>query len=198
MKKPSILRKAASLCVRRIQHTSTYRKVMRCLCGDFEIKQADEKDMGKFRGSSSQNRMDISPWRECQVTNFAAKKGDTVVGFVQLVKRSEAGHPYAGYWLFGLSVKRIYRGIGIGKRLVELAVETARKEDAEKLSLVVDECNYRAINFYRKLGFGISSGPFTIEEQSKKETPSLGCKRLVMSKLFLLGQRRDVTEQNSD
>ena len=45
------------------------------------------------------------------------------------------------------------RGMGVGKRLVELAVEIAQKEDFRLITLETQTCNIPAIEFYKKCGF---------------------------------------------
>ena len=57
-----------------------------------------------------------------------------------------------------LELRRIYlfsrfHGGGAGKRMMELAVESAREQGAKRLLLGVHPENYRALAFYRKSGY---------------------------------------------
>lgn len=52
----------------------------------------------------------------------------------------------------GLVIDRKFRGIGMGKKLMQKATEYARK-DGRDLKLCVYEKNEIALNFYKKLGF---------------------------------------------
>lgn len=45
------------------------------------------------------------------------------------------------------------RGQGIGKKLVDLAIEIAEKEDFRLITLETQTCNIPAIEFYKKCGF---------------------------------------------
>ena len=48
-----------------------------------------------------------------------------------------------------------YRRHGIGKRLMDIAKETARKRGARMLILETQSCNFNAINFYLHEGFDL-------------------------------------------
>ncbi len=57
-----------------------------------------------------------------------------------------------------LELRRIYffsrfHGTGVGRRMMELAVASAREQRAEHLLLGVHPYNHRALAFYRKNGF---------------------------------------------
>ncbi len=66
--------------------------------------------------------------------------------------QTEDGHPDA------LEVQRIYilerfKGNGIGKELIQIAIDTAKQMNRDYVWLGVWEHNYPAIKFYEKLGF---------------------------------------------
>lgn len=45
------------------------------------------------------------------------------------------------------------RGLGVGKRLIDLAVDIAQNEDYRLITLETQTCNIPAIEFYKKCGF---------------------------------------------
>lgn len=52
-----------------------------------------------------------------------------------------------------LLVNEGYRGQGIGKMLVDKAIEIAKEEDFRLITLETQTCNIPAIEFYKKCGF---------------------------------------------
>ena len=52
-----------------------------------------------------------------------------------------------------MTVRTRYRGAGIGEGMVDLAIEKASEDGAEKLNLLVFEKNIPALNLYKKMGF---------------------------------------------
>lgn len=177
------LRGLVSFCLRKIQGTSTYKKVATSLWSGIEIKEADEEDLSKVIAWFIPGRAKPAVSRNPNTTNFVAKKGDRVIGFVQLLRHPERNHLFSGYWLFSLRVRIPYRGIGIGEELSQKVIERAREEGAEELSLLVRKHNRRAIKLFSKLGFEMKVIP-TLEEKLEKERHSLGYRKVVMNKVF--------------
>jgi len=54
---------------------------------------------------------------------------------------------------FGIAVRRGYRGLGIGKAMMEYLMDRAVSNGAKKLWLSVFSTNLNAISFYESLGF---------------------------------------------
>ena len=79
---------------------------------------------------------------------FAALSRGTTVGFVD-VEIQEDGNAK----ILGLAVLRELQGKGIGKKLLEKAVEFAREKKCPKLFLLVAEDNGLARKLYGKRGF---------------------------------------------
>jgi len=52
-----------------------------------------------------------------------------------------------------MGVKTEYRGVGIGRALIQATLEGARTAGLTRIELTVREDNERAIHLYRKLGF---------------------------------------------
>lgn len=174
-----MLRKSVSFCVRTIQGLPVYRRIAGSLVSRIEIRQADEEKL-KFVHDW------LSPGGEAfaspgpRVTSFVAKKGARTIGSVVL-RRSEIGTLFPGYWLFGLVVRSVYRGMGVGGRLTRVVIKKAREEGAEGVYLLVYEDNRRAMELYRKLGFEVKLMP-ALEAQLAREKLSSGRRRVVMRK----------------
>ncbi|GAB6168522.1 GNAT family N-acetyltransferase [Clostridium carnis] len=58
---------------------------------------------------------------------------------------------------FDIGLRREYRGQGLGKRLLETAINYMNNKDVNKISLTVIEKNTRAFEMYKKRGFKIES-----------------------------------------
>lgn len=55
----------------------------------------------------------------------------------------------------GISIQKKYWGMGIGRKLMEIAMDWAKGRDIKKITLKVDALNHRAIGLYLSLGFEI-------------------------------------------
>jgi RimJ/RimL family protein N-acetyltransferase len=53
----------------------------------------------------------------------------------------------------GISVRKEFRGLGLGKAMMEVGLEWAREHGIQKVRLGVFATNERAISLYRTLGF---------------------------------------------
>lgn len=60
-------------------------------------------------------------------------------------------------YLEDLIVKEAYRGKGIGSRLMQKVIETAKEENCKRLRLQVLDWNKPAIDLYEKTGFKIDT-----------------------------------------
>ena len=178
-----MLRRLAGFFIRKIQGVPAYRKAVKLFRSGIEITEADEDDVrivyAWFNPGDAEVPIRLNP----NVTDFVAKKGRKVVGFVQMVRQHEGNHPYKSYWLYSLVVKPLYRGMGVGEELTIKVIQEAKEEGAEELLLLVREDNQRAISLYRKLGFEIVALP-ALEEMLEKERLSLGYRRVAMRKGF--------------
>ena len=63
-------------------------------------------------------------------------------------------------------VLKKYRGLGVGKKLLETIVEISEKLDCSKVTLEVREDNKKAKQLYQKVGFG-QLGPAKMEYWTK-------------------------------
>lgn len=78
--------------------------------------------------------------------------------FVFCPKKRVIGTIMAGWdghrgWIYSLAVDPGYRMQGIGKKLVNFAIEELRKRDCPKVNLQVMPENSGVAGFYKKMGF---------------------------------------------
>ena len=89
------------------------------------------------------------------------------------------------FFINGLVVYSEWRWRGIGRRLMEVAVDCAREEACDSLALTMFANNAPAADLYRKLGFRevarvsqladpkyLSRGPLLLLQRPREETPS--------------------------
>lgn len=165
----------------RIQNQSPYRRLAGFLKSKIQIKEASEKDWKAVYYLMNPNQGDPRPQSGTNATNFVAKKKDTIVGFIQLVRRPESSGAHSGHWLFSLIVRLRYRGMGIGEALSQKVIAEATQEGVEKLKLFVFEDSQPAVRLYKKLGFVKTVIP-ELESQLEEEKKQLGRRRIVMEK----------------
>jgi signal peptidase len=79
--------------------------------------------------------------------------GSRLTGAVTLSFLDEGTHPGSDRLLSGLYVRCRFRGLGIGERLVQKALELARQQNAKRIECLVFEDNKLALCLYRKMGF---------------------------------------------
>ena len=79
---------------------------------------------------------------------FLAKLNEKVIGTVSLIP-VESGV----FELAKLAVTKNYQNNGIAKVLIEKAIQTAKKEDAEKILLYSNSKLEKAYHLYKKYGF---------------------------------------------
>lgn len=147
----------------KAQGISFYSAIVRSLDIDIEIKETISPKIIKK-----------------EVTDFVAKHGKRKVGYVQLI-RKEISDQSPEYWLFSLTVNIFYRRLGIGRKLTEAVINKAKEEGANTLHLFVYNYNYRAIDFYKRLGFRQVIIPL-LEVELEKERQYSGVRRITMIK----------------
>ncbi len=82
--------------------------------------------------------------------------------FIAVVDKKRAA--YIGSWLtipnaeiLNLFVIKNYRGLGLGKKLVDSVIKICKKENIEILTLEVRVSNNYAINMYEQIGFKVGT-----------------------------------------
>lgn len=177
--------RVASDCVRSAQGADVYRAIGRKLALDVEIVEADLDDLHVLRRDFHVSTTRSGAWSGGatlhQTITWVARRRNRPVGFVQLVRKDDAGSPWKGDWLCSLSVRVRYRGLGIGEALTCHVIERCRVLGSHALLLAVYEENRAATALYRKLGFkqvviDVLEAPFDAEKRL------CGRRRVVMRK----------------
>jgi RimJ/RimL family protein N-acetyltransferase len=82
---------------------------------------------------------------------FVALAGDEVIGWCDIRRDFFASRAHRG--TLGMGIVPHWRGLGIGSRLLNEALEKARRDDFVRVELDVFADNVRAIALYEKAGF---------------------------------------------
>lgn len=83
---------------------------------------------------------------------FVAKDVNKIVGVIICKLEIHRHGPLRGY-IAMLAIWQEYRGRGLATRLVLLAIEAMRRQNADEISLETEVANGAAIRLYEKLGF---------------------------------------------
>ncbi len=137
------------------------------------IRAASDADAGSVRSLADRLREGVAPWRDGVAVTEAvrgwveasieamdepghallvAEIAGKIVGFVTVAAGSHwsgAAEPSIGE----LVVAPAAEGQGVGSALVEAAMELARGEGHERISVSTGAANARALGLYRRLGF---------------------------------------------
>ena len=167
--------------IERVQTLTLYRKAAAPLRPGVRIAEANEADLKAANAWFDPGNTDRPQRNAPGVTNYVAKHGNRIVGFVQLVRRGEDMGVHAGCWLYSLRVRLTYRGMGLGEARCQRVLEDACKEGATELALLVVDTNQAAIALYRNLGFARKLVP-ALDAQLGQEIRAYRGKRIVMSK----------------
>ena len=182
------IRPLAIALLHRLQGLPGYRRLGRRLAAPRltlrETTPAD--DLAVHRWLNPQDAAAPVPQRNPAATHWVAEVDGRLAGIVQLVRHPPEHFPYTGYWLFGLTIKHGWRGLGVGAALSQAVLTRARAEGAPDLKLVVLADNTPAIRLYRKLGFE----PYPLPAV---EAPA-GLRRLVLRKLLAETTRANAAE----
>jgi ribosomal protein S18 acetylase RimI-like enzyme len=89
--------------------------------------------------------------KESSAIVIGACEDEALIGFIWLYKHSFFGEKRLH--VNQIAVDGLYRGKGIGKRLIQEAENQASKECIKYLDLFVSEANSNAFNLYDRLGF---------------------------------------------
>jgi ribosomal protein S18 acetylase RimI-like enzyme len=111
---------------------------------------------------------------------IATVKGK-VVGAVKLQKCFHGNVVFfPDWWIFLLVVCKRYRGMGIGQKLLSMALREAAVNNATGVNLQVFEQSKAAINLYRKMGFQRISIP-ELEKLEQEVQKGKKGERILMS-----------------
>ena len=84
---------------------------------------------------------------------FIAEINGTIVGFINFMTRRTLLHPGPSGLIDELVVSQKYQNKGIGKHLIQKAIEKSRQIGCYEIEVSTEYNNKKAIDFYKKLGF---------------------------------------------
>jgi ribosomal protein S18 acetylase RimI-like enzyme len=88
---------------------------------------------------------------------IVARQEGQVVGMVNLLYTVSTALGGRVALLEDMVVSPDARGSGVGSRLLEQAIQSAKSEGCKRITLLTDKTNESAQRFYQKHGFGFSS-----------------------------------------
>lgn len=124
---------------------------------DLQLRASLENEGDRAFLMANPGIIELPPQQISDGLVFVAESNETVVGFVALKVYAPRKME-----LDGLFIEPGYWRLGIGRRLVEHAIETSRSRHARMMVLFA---NPHALGFYRRLGF-IHTGSITVESQT--------------------------------
>ena len=174
-------RRVAASVLRRAQAVPLYRALGKRFAPSIEIAEASADNMETVHQHFNPCKPYCAEPPDPSVTNWVAKRGARIIGFVQLVRQPEAHFPWVRHWLLSLEVWGRYRGLGIGEALMRRGLEQAQAEGARKVFGVTYTDNYRSLALCCKLGFEQITLP-EVESVMVAEQQQFGRRRIVMRK----------------
>jgi ribosomal protein S18 acetylase RimI-like enzyme len=85
------------------------------------------------------------------IPQFVALRGEEVIGWCDISPMRFEGFTHCGR--LGMGVRKDFRRLGIGRRLIDRTIHTAREKGLERIELEVLASNTPAIRLYEKVGF---------------------------------------------
>ncbi len=178
-----IVKKFLAFIFRFLQGFRLYRKIAKMLIGN-KSKYLVFADDLTLSDNKLKEFFSLSDMTSISNRSFSyeicAYIGKKKVGSVTLLKFDENNMLYPDWWLFGMTVKTVYRGAGIGKNLLLLANNKAFEVGADRLNLLVFEKNRIARNLYEQIGFRKTSIP-ALDKQLEEEVQKGHPRRIIMS-----------------
>ncbi|NLI47264.1 MAG: GNAT family N-acetyltransferase [Acidobacteria bacterium] len=111
---------------------------------------------------------------------LVAQAGRRMAGAAMLIRPADQA-TYPDWWIFSMFVRPVFRGAGIGKDLVRLALDQAGAHGGERVHLLVFEENRPAVELYRKMGFRPSALP-VLSRQLDERAAREGRRRVIMTR----------------
>ncbi len=176
-------RRMAVAFLYRLQDFRLYRALLKNFFKNVFIVEATDEDMKDVYEYLNPNEIYMPENPDPNVTNYVAQITKKPIGFIQLVRYPEPGRPMTGHWLFSLTVRARYRGLGIGESLTQRVIDRSVLDGASELLLLVYPDNSRALNLYHKFGFEQIVLP-ALEPQLESEKIQNSRRRIVMCKLL--------------
>ena len=105
----------------------------------------------------------IEGWEEATNVMFVAERDEGWIGMAVGSRTGDEDHAH----LYGMWVDPMWRGTGVGARLVESVLRSARPWGARWVGLGVTEINDGAAGFYEHLGFADTGERYPLREESR-------------------------------
>ena len=165
----------------RLQGKGWYRQLMRHF-GSIRVHEASPQEIYQsweiIEPGSGEQSIHSNP----NVTPYVGYAGKSLAGYMELVRYPDEHPLFHGYWITGLYVRTRFRGLGVGKALVQQAIKRAREENASEIWLLVYNNRIPAVRLYQKLGFTIVS---SAEIELMLENERSGAERRILMRRLL-------------
>jgi ribosomal protein S18 acetylase RimI-like enzyme len=183
----------AAYFLRRVQALKPYRAVARKFIGNkIFYRVATNEDITGLSKLYCYGRLsNIADPIDLSEKAFSSLEGDghtliarfrgKVIGATVITRFPNDEASYPDWWIFGMTVRIPYRGMGIGEGLVSKAIEKVSEEGARRLNLLVFKKNKAAINLYQKMGFRQISIP-ALDKELEDEATQTKKRRIILSK----------------
>ncbi len=142
-----------------MQGTRLYRELVHTVHPPYRIVEATDDDLRTIYRWFDPEGTPPPRRHNPDVTDYVARSGNAIIGFVQAIHNDDQTNPFFGWWAFSVQVRLRWRGMGIGRALSERMIAHARAAGAREVSLLVRETNQPAIRLYTTLGFKRRSIP---------------------------------------
>lgn len=86
-------------------------------------------------------------------SNYVAIENDKIVGFLSIVFYKTFLHKGGTALINELIVAETHRNKGIGKKLIQKAIQSAKSRGMDEIEVGTEITNIKAQNFYKKTGF---------------------------------------------
>jgi len=86
-------------------------------------------------------------------SNYVAIENDKIVGFLSIVFYKTFLHKGGTALINELIVAETHRNKGIGKKLIQKAIKSAKSRGMDEIEVGTEITNTKAQNFYKKTGF---------------------------------------------
>jgi ribosomal protein S18 acetylase RimI-like enzyme len=150
------LRLVAARTLRELQSLRAYRRVAARLTPRFTFSEPTPAEVETAERRLAPGGVPPDPHDDPSVTRWVARRGTRMVGFVELVQTPAGDGARDRFWLCSLEVWPAFRGLGIGRALVERVSRDAQHRGAIDLRVTVFTDDRRAIAFYEALGFSMA------------------------------------------
>jgi len=123
-----------------------------------DLKKLNRVLLEEFYPKVTPNRLLHRTREKKTMLLLVATAGDDIVGILEAIQTDVGkGHETVEALNIGLHIKKDFRGLGIGSRLLQYSEEWAKENRFKKMQVGVFTANKRSINLFLKAGFIIES-----------------------------------------